>query len=49
MTIVPIESDLAGPLPQPSVQHQIAEYGPVRFDNKKVELWLPQNVDSSSS
>jgi len=43
--IMRIESDLAGPLPRLSVQHQIAEYGPVRFGKKKVELWLPQNVD----
>jgi len=43
--IVRIESDLAGPLPQLTVQHQIAEYGPVLFDKKQVELWLPQNVD----
>jgi tetratricopeptide (TPR) repeat protein len=43
--IVRIESDLAAPLPLLSVQHQIAEYGPVHFEQKKVELWLPQNVD----
>lgn len=43
--IVRIESDLASPLPQLSVEHQIAEYGPVQFGNKKLELWLPQYVD----
>jgi tetratricopeptide (TPR) repeat protein len=45
LQIVRIESDLAGPLPRLSVQHQIAEYGPVRFAKKNVDLWLPQNVD----
>lgn len=43
--IVRIESDLASRLPQLSVEHQIAEYGPVHFQHKNVELWLPQNVD----
>jgi tetratricopeptide (TPR) repeat protein len=45
LQIVRIESDLASPLPQLSVQHQIAEYGPVHFQQKNVELWLPQSVD----
>jgi hypothetical protein len=27
------------------VQHQIAEYGPVHFAKKNVDLWLPQTVD----
>jgi tetratricopeptide (TPR) repeat protein len=43
--IVRIESDLASPVPQLAVQHQIAEYGPVLFQRKNVELWLPQKVD----
>lgn len=43
--ILRIESDLATPLPQLAVQHQIVEYGPVHFQQKTVELWLPQNVD----
>lgn len=43
--IVHIESDLASPLPHLTVQHQIAEYGPVRFQQKNVDLWLPQNVE----
>jgi hypothetical protein len=34
--IVRIESDLASPVPQLAVQHQIAEYGPVRFREKKI-------------
>lgn len=45
LQIVRIESDLASPLPQLAVQHQIAEYGAVRFPSKSLELWLPQSVD----
>jgi tetratricopeptide (TPR) repeat protein len=45
LQIVRIESDLVSPLPQLAVQHQIAEYGPVPFPKKNLELWLPQNVD----
>jgi tetratricopeptide (TPR) repeat protein len=45
LQIVRIESDLVKPLPQMAVQHQIVEYGPVRFKSDKSELWLPQNVD----
>lgn len=45
LQIVRVESDLAGPLPQLAVQHQIVEYGPVHFKSDKVDLWLPQNVD----
>ena len=43
--IVRIESDLASRVPQLTVQHQIAEYGPVHFQQRDVELWLPQSVD----
>ena len=42
--IVHIESDLASPLPELSVEHQSAEYGPVHFAHKSLDLWLPQNV-----
>jgi tetratricopeptide (TPR) repeat protein len=45
LQIVRIESDLVKPLPQMAVQHQIVEYGPVRFKSDKSELWLPQSVD----
>lgn len=45
LQIVHIDADLVKPLPQLSVQHQIAEYGPVHFQKKNVDLWLPQNVD----
>jgi tetratricopeptide (TPR) repeat protein len=43
--ILRIESDLANELPLLTVQHQIAEYGPVHFAKKNVDLWLPQKVD----
>jgi hypothetical protein len=43
--IVRIESDLASPLPKLPIQHSIVEYGPVSFQQKDEELWLPQNVD----
>jgi tetratricopeptide (TPR) repeat protein len=45
LQIVHIEADLTNPLPQLRVQHQIAEYGPVHFPQKNLDLWLPQNVD----
>jgi len=45
LQIVRIESDLTKPLPQLSVEHQIADYGPVQFKQQNVELWLPQSVD----
>jgi tetratricopeptide (TPR) repeat protein len=45
LQIVRIESDLASPLPGLAVQHQIAEYGPVHFESKKLNLWLPQSAD----
>ncbi len=43
--IVRIESELSSPLPVLAVQHQIAEYGPVHFQKKNVDLWLPQTVN----
>jgi len=43
--IAHMESDLVDPLPQLSVQHQIAEYGPIQFSKKNIELWLPQHID----
>ena len=43
--VVRIESELMNSVPQLTVQHQIAEYGPVHFNRKNVDLWLPQSVD----
>jgi tetratricopeptide (TPR) repeat protein len=45
LEIVRIESDLVKPVRQLSVQHQIAEYGPVHFQRKNIDLWLPQSAD----
>jgi len=45
--IVRIESELLSPLPQIRLrtEHQIAEYGPVGFPRKNVELWLPRSAE----
>jgi tetratricopeptide (TPR) repeat protein len=43
--IVRVESELVNSVQRLTVQHQIAEYGPVKFQKKNVQLWLPQNVD----
>ena len=43
--IVRIESELMDRVPLLAVQHQIAEYGPVHFQRKNIDLWLPQSVD----
>jgi len=43
--VVRIESELASGLPLLAVQHQIAEYGPIHFQKKNIDLWLPQSVD----
>jgi hypothetical protein len=45
LQIVHIDAELIKPLPQLSVQHQVADYGPVHFGHKNMDLWLPQNVD----
>jgi hypothetical protein len=46
LQIVHIDAELVKPLPQLAVQHQIAEYGPVHFQKRNMDLWLPQNVDT---
>jgi tetratricopeptide (TPR) repeat protein len=45
--IVRIESELINPLKEIGfmAEHQIAEYGPVMFDKKNVELWLPKTAE----
>jgi tetratricopeptide (TPR) repeat protein len=45
LEIVRIESDLVKPVQKLMVQHQIAEYGPVHFQRKNIDLWLPQSAD----
>ncbi|MFZ0286630.1 MAG: tetratricopeptide repeat protein [Terriglobales bacterium] len=45
--IVRIESELISPLKGIGflAEHQIAEYGPVYFEKKKVQLWLPKTAE----
>ena len=45
--IVAVESDMLHPIPdvQLSRDHQLIEYGPVRFRDKPLELWLPKSAD----
>jgi tetratricopeptide (TPR) repeat protein len=45
--IIRIESELVSPLPQIQLaaEHQIVDYGPVLFEKKNVELWLPKSVE----
>jgi tetratricopeptide (TPR) repeat protein len=45
--IVRIETDLVSPLPEIRlfVDHTVVEYGPVRFKNRDVEMWLPQSAE----
>ena len=43
--IVRMESELISPVEKLSVQHQIVQYGPVHFQSKNVDLWLPKSVD----
>jgi tetratricopeptide (TPR) repeat protein len=45
LQLVHIDAELVKPLPQLSVQHQIADYGPIHFQKGNLDLWLPQNVD----
>jgi tetratricopeptide (TPR) repeat protein len=45
--IVRIESELVNPMKpiQLLSEHQIVEYGPVPFQNKNTELWLPKTAE----
>jgi tetratricopeptide (TPR) repeat protein len=45
--IVRIESELVAPMKpiQLLSEHQIVEYGPVPFQNKSMELWLPKTAE----
>ena len=45
--IVRIESELVSPLPniQLRSEQQVVEYGPIRFQEKNVELWLPMKAE----
>lgn len=45
--ILRMETDLLGPMPQIRLlaEHTAVEYGPVRFREGNVNLWLPQTAD----
>ncbi len=45
--IVRLESELVSPMRQIQflTEHSIAEYGPVHFQKKNVDLWLPKSAD----
>lgn len=45
--ILRVESELVSPLPQIRLagEHQVVEYGPVPFEKRKVQLWLPQSAE----
>jgi tetratricopeptide (TPR) repeat protein len=45
--VVRIESELVSPMRQIQflTQHSIAEYGPVHFQKKNLDLWLPKSAD----
>jgi tetratricopeptide (TPR) repeat protein len=45
--IIRMETDLVAPLPQIRLlaEHTAIEYGPVRFRNADVNLWLPQSAE----
>jgi hypothetical protein len=45
--IIRLESELVKPMKEVRfmVQHSIAEYGPVQFQKKKVEIWLPKSAE----
>ena len=45
--IVRIESELIAPMPQIRLRNeqQVVEYGPVQFQEKNLELWLPQKAE----
>ncbi len=45
--ITRLETDLIAPVPEIRLvaDHTAIEYGPVRFKNRKVEMWLPQSAE----
>jgi len=45
--IVRIESEMVRPMPEIKLlsEHQVVEYGPVRFEKKKTSLWLPKSAE----
>ena len=45
--IIHLESDLMSPIPEIQLlsEHMNIDYGPVLFQNKSVELWLPKSAE----
>lgn len=45
--IVRIESEMVRPMPEIKLlsEHQVVEYGPIRFDKKNTSLWLPKSAE----
>jgi len=45
--IVRIESEMIRPMPEIKLlsEHQVVEYGPIRFDKKNTSLWLPKSAE----
>ena len=45
--IVRIESEMVRPMPEIRLlsEHQLVEYGPIRFDKKNMSLWLPKSAE----
>jgi hypothetical protein len=47
LQIVRMETDLIDPLPQIRLvaDHAAIEYGPVHFQSRNLDMWLPQNAE----
>jgi tetratricopeptide (TPR) repeat protein len=45
--VMAMESDIVRPIPEIRLvrDHQLIQYGPVKFRNKNTELWLPKSAD----
>jgi tetratricopeptide (TPR) repeat protein len=45
--IVRIEAELVRPVPEIKLlsEHQVVEYGPIRFEKKNTSLWLPKSAE----
>jgi tetratricopeptide (TPR) repeat protein len=45
--IVRIESEMVRPMPEIRLlsEHQLVEYGPIRFEKKNTSLWLPKSAE----
>jgi tetratricopeptide (TPR) repeat protein len=47
LQVLRIETDLSSPMPEIKLlaEHQALDYGPVRFKDRSVQLWLPADTD----